>query len=585
MEGLREVSCLVGGEQGEGIESVGDILAKAMGRLGYYLFGYRNFSSRIKGGHTDFNLRISVDRVYNISEQLEMIVAFDEETVKLHQASLVKNGIIIIDPKTVKQENLHLREDIHFIKISFSDIATGIGNALMKNMVAVGAICALLDQPLEVFEQAIREQFESKGENIVQKNLEAAKKGYEELQALVDVCYKLEHTTAKDNMFLSGNDAIALGAVLGGARFMAGYPITPASEVLENLIRILPQYGGVVVQSEDELSAIAMVIGAGYAGARALTATSGPGLSLMQEAIGLAGATEIPIVIVDCQRGGPSSGMATKFEQSDLNAMLVGTHGEAPRIILAPSTVEEALLDLPKAFNLAEEFQCPVIVAADLLLSTSRQSCPMIDYEQIEIKRGRLVSQEELLVSEDPVFKRYAVTDDGISLRSIPGQEKGMHHVTGIEHGPTGHPSENPENRNQQMAKRMRKLDHVPLDGAIKYEGKEKPEILLVGFGSTYGPIREARLHLEQAGLHIGHAHLRMLSPLPVEQLSEYAKDASLVIVVEQNYTGQLANIIKQHLPLHEKLHNCLKYSGVPISYSEIISFTTDVMKSLKELV
>jgi 2-oxoglutarate ferredoxin oxidoreductase subunit alpha len=580
-----EISCIVGGQQGEGIESVGEILAKAMGRMGFCLFGSRNFSSRIKGGHTDFNLRISKEYVYSSSEELEILIAFDEDTIQLHQKSLIENGIILADPKTVNMSNITIREGIHCFEVPFSQIATEIGSSQMKNIVAVGAACAFLNQPLEVFEKAVKEQFIKKGETIIERNIEAVQKGYTYVQQLTDIRISLGSVQPAERIFLSGNEAIALGAVLGGCRFMASYPITPASEVLENIVKLLPKYGGVAVQSEDELAAVAMIIGAGYAGTRAMTATAGPGISLMQEAIGLAGAAEVPIVIVDCQRGGPSSGLATKFEQSDLNAMIGGTHGESPRIILSPSTVEEALLDMPKAFNLAERFQCPVFVASDLLLSTSKQSCSIIDYDKIEIDRGKLITDEELAANEDPVYKRFALTEDGITPRSIPGQKKGMHHVTGIEHGPTGHPNENPDNRIAQMNKRANKLQFVPQDDAIKYEGNKKPEVLFIGFGSTYGVIREARMQIEKQGIEVGHAHLRMLHPLPADELSHYVNEASTVIVVEQNSTGQLANVVKQHINLHSKLHSCLKFNGIPLSCSDITSFFTKVASMDKELV
>ncbi|MEH7342421.1 2-oxoacid:acceptor oxidoreductase subunit alpha [Bacillus sp. JJ1532] len=573
MKQQTELSCIIGGQQGEGIESVGEILAKAMGRVGYYTFGSRTFSSRIKGGHTDFNLRISKEYVYNTSEQSHIIFAFDKETIQLHQDSLVENGIILVDPKTVNLNEIELRQGIHAFEFPFSELATEIGSTLMKNIVAVGAACALLNQPLEVFEQAISEQFKKKGDSVVEKNVHAVRKGYQYLLELMDVRFSLEQAIPGQRIFLSGNDAIALGAILGGCRFMAGYPITPASEVLENLMRLIPKYGGVVVQAEDELASAAMIIGAGYAGTRAMTATAGPGLSLMQEAIGLAGATEIPIVIVDCQRGGPSSGMATKIEQSDLNAMIGGSHGESPRIVLAPSSVEEALLVMPKAFNLAERFQCPVFIASDLMIATSKQSFDIPDFSQIEINRGKLISNEELFGSEEPIYKRFAPTEDGITPRSIPGQKKGMHHVTGIEHGPTGHPSENPDNRIAQVNKRMKRLQNVPQDDAIKYEGEEKTDILLVGFGSTYGAIRDARKQIEKLRVKVGHAHIRMVHPLPITELSRYLDQSSVIIVIEQNSTGQLANIIKQHADVNSKLYSCLKYNGVPFSSSDIISF------------
>jgi 2-oxoglutarate/2-oxoacid ferredoxin oxidoreductase subunit alpha len=585
MKAMNELSCIIGGQQGEGIESVGEILAKAMGRMGYGLFGSRNFSSRIKGGHTDYNLRISQEYVYNNSEEIEIIIAFDEDTILLHQNSVVKNGVILADPKTVNLKNITTRSDVHYIEVPFSQLAVEINGAILKNMISIGAACLLLNKPLDEFEKAIQEQFSKKGEKIVEMNIKALHKGYERLGELTEIRFPLNPAASGQKIFLSGNEAISLGAVLGGCRFMAGYPITPASEVLENLTKMIPQYGGVVVQSEDELSAIGMVIGAGYTGVRAMTATAGPGLSLMQEAIGLSGAGEIPIVIVDCQRGGPSSGMATKFEQSDLNAMMFGTHGESPRIILSPSTVIEALLDMPKAFNLAEEYQCPVFVASDLLLATSKQTFELMDIEQIDINRGNMISDEELLGNEKQFYNRFAITQNGISARSIPGQKKGTHHVTGIEHGPTGHPSESPENRNAQMNKRSTKLQHVPQDQSIKFEGDKKPDILLVGFGSTYGAIQEARRHLEELGCSIGHAHIRMLQPLPKEEISKYTGHAQTVIIIEQNSTGQLANIIKQSLAIHDKLHSCLKYNGVPLSVSDITSFVEQIRSIKKELV
>ncbi|MBT2689848.1 2-oxoacid:acceptor oxidoreductase subunit alpha [Bacillus sp. ISL-47] len=582
-----ELSIIIGGQQGEGIESVGEILAKAMSRIGYHLFGARSFSSRIKGGHTDFNLRISKVQVFNNSEDLDIIIAFDEDTISLHQQSLKANGIILCDPKTVNINNINLGKEIRYHEIPLTQLAAELGSQIMKNIIAVGAACSLLNQPIEEFETAIKEQFEKKGKSIIENNLGALRKGYQYAKEVIEVHFPIEKATSGQRIFMSGNDAISLGAVLGGCRFMAGYPITPASEVLENLTRIIPEYGGVVVQTEDELAAISMVLGAGYTGARAMTATAGPGVSLMQEAIGLSGAGEIPVVIVDCQRGGPSSGMATKFEQSDLNAMFSGTHGESPRIILSPSTVLEAFTDMPKAFNLAEKFQCPVFVASDLMLATSKQTFDFQEVNEIEIDRGKLAGDLELFENEKAFYERFAITEDGITPRSIPGQKKGMHHVTGIEHGPSGHPSENPNNRKEQMDKRKRKLENVPLDQSIKYEGSQHPDILLIGFGSTYGVIHEARKKMHSSGIEVGHAHIRMLQPLAKDELTNYTGLAKKVFIIEQNSTGQLANIIKQKVAIHSKVHSILKYNGIPIKTSEIITYIHNHfdVSSNKELV
>ncbi len=304
------------------------------------------------------------------------------------------------------------------------------------------------------------EIFGKKGQKVVQKNMEAIKKGAdyicEQLGEQLETM-KLDPADGKKRMFMIGNDAIALGALAGGARFMPAYPITPASEIMEYLIKKLPQFGGTVIQTEDEIAACTMAIGANYAGVRALTASAGPGLSLMMEAIGLAGITEQPVVIIDTQRGGPSTGLPTKQEQSDLMAMIYGTHGEIPKIVMAPSTVEEAFYDTIEAFNLAEEYQCPVIMLTDLQLSLGKQSVEPLDYNRVEIRRGKLQQGELRRAEEKQYYKRYRVTEDGVSPRVIPGMKHGIHHVTGVEHDETGKPSESPVNRDDQMNKRLRK--------------------------------------------------------------------------------------------------------------------------------
>ncbi len=270
----------------------------------------------------------------------------------------------------------------------------------------------------------------------------------------------LEESDRKKRLYMIGNDAIALGAIAAGARLMAAYPITPSSEIMEYLIKSLPDFGGTVVQTEDEIAAISMVIGANFGGVRALTASAGPGLSLMTEAIGLSGMTETPAVIVDTQRGGPSTGLPTKQEQSDINAMIYGTHGEIPKIVIAPSTVEECFYDTIQAFNLADRYQCPVILLSDLALSLGKQTVEPLDYDRIQIDRGELVTDSEELkeLENSELFKRYELTEEGISPRVLPGVKNGLHHVTGVEHDETGRPSELALNRKKMMEKRLRKL-------------------------------------------------------------------------------------------------------------------------------
>lgn len=386
---ISQLSWKIGGQQGEGVESTDRIFSTALNRLGYYLYGYRHFSSRIKGGHTNNKIRISTKPIRSISDDLDILVAFDQESIDLNAHELRENAVVVADAKF----NQTLPEGINarLFPVPITAIAEELGTSLFKNMAASGASWALLGLPLEVFNKAVEEEYGRKCAAVVEKNIEAVKRGAEYVLDLAGGPleeFRLEPADGKQKLFIIGNDAIGLGAVAAGCRFMPAYPITPASEIMEYLIKVLPKYGGTVIQTEDEIAACTMAIGANYGGVRAMTTSAGPGLSLMMEAIGLAGMTEIPVVIVDTQRGGPSTGLPTKQEQSDINAMIYGTHGEIPKIVIAPSTIEECFYDTVEAFNLAEEYQCPVIVLTDLQLSLGKQSSELLDYNKISINRG-----------------------------------------------------------------------------------------------------------------------------------------------------------------------------------------------------
>ncbi|HET7658188.1 MAG TPA: 2-oxoacid:acceptor oxidoreductase subunit alpha, partial [Bacillales bacterium] len=365
---IKQLSWKVGGQQGEGIESTGEIFASAFNRSGYYLYSYRHFSSRIKGGHTNNKIRVSTTHVRSMSDDLDILVAFDQETIDVNFHELRSGGIVLADEKakpTIPDES---RASLYVIP--FTNIAADLGTSLMKNMVALGASGAVLGLPEAFFDGIVEEIFGRKGEKVVEKNKAAIRAGAESFKnAGGSQTMQLAEGDGKKRMYMIGNDAISLGALAGGARFMAAYPITPASDIMEYMIKKLPDFGGTVIQTEDEIAACTMCIGANYGGVRSFTASAGPGLSLMMESIGLAGMTETPLVVVDTQRGGPSTGLPTKQEQSDLMAMIHGTHGEIPKIVMAPSTVEEAFYDAAEAFNLADKYQCPVILLSDLQLS------------------------------------------------------------------------------------------------------------------------------------------------------------------------------------------------------------------------
>jgi 2-oxoglutarate ferredoxin oxidoreductase subunit alpha len=569
---INQLSWKVGGQQGEGIESTGEIFAIALNRLGYYLYGYRHFSSRIKGGHTNNKIRVSTTEVRSISDDLDILVAFDQETIDVNYKELHSKGVILADAKFNPKKPEDTEATLY--AVPFTEIATELGTSLMKNMVAIGATSAVLDLDIQVFEVVVREIFGKKGDQVVAKNMDAIKAGFDRMKENLAVgieTMQLEKADGKKRMFMIGNDAIALGAIAGGCRFMAAYPITPASEIMEYWIKKLPALGGTVIQTEDEIAACTMAIGANYGGVRTITASAGPGLSLKMEAIGLSGITETPLVIVDTQRGGPSTGLPTKQEQSDLMAMIYGTHGEIPKIVMAPSTVEEAFYDTAEAFNLAEEYQCPVIILSDLQLSLGKQTVEPLKYDKVEIRRGKLVRDEIPANENNAYFKRYEVTEDGVSPRVIPGMKNGIHHVTGVEHDETGKPSESAANRIAQMDKRFRKVENIRFDTPVYKNAKhEDADVLFVGFNSTRGVIEEAMTRLENDGLKVNHAHIRLIHPFPTDEVLPLVRSAKKVIVVENNATGQLANIMKMNVGHAEKITKHLKYDGNPFLPHEV---------------
>ena len=583
-----QLSWKVGGHQGEGIESTGEIFATAMNRKGYYLYGYRHFSSRIKGGHTNNKIRVSLTPVHAISDDLDILVAFDQETIELNHHEMRSDSIIIADTKAKPEKPENCKAQL--IDLPLTATAKELGTALMKNMVAVGATCALMNLNTQTFEDLIRNMFMKKGDKVVDMNITALYQGYQLMQEQLDQIqgdFELVATDSAPHLYMIGNDAIGLGAISAGSRFMAAYPITPASEIMEYMIANLPKAGGAVVQTEDEIAAATMAIGANYAGVRAFTASSGPGLSLMMEAIGLSGMTETPLVIVNTQRGGPSTGLPTKQEQSDLMQMIYGTHGDIPKIVLAPTDAEDAFYLTIEAFNLAEIYQCPVIVLSDLQLSLGKQTVKALDYNKIEINRGEIIQTDiEREEGDKEYFKRYAITDSGISPRPIPGVKGGIHHVTGVEHNQQGKPSEAAMNRCEQMDKRMRKTEQLRIENPVESnETYDEADILYIGFISSKGAIQEGTSRLKDAGIKVNTMQIRQLHPFPKEIIQDAINKAKKVIVAEHNYQGQLASIIKMNTQIQDKLVQQTKYDGTPFLPHEIEEQGLKIVKELKELV
>lgn len=583
-----QVSWKVGGQQGEGIESTGEIFATAMNREGYYLYGYRHFSSRIKGGHTNNKIRVSTTPVHAISDDLDILIAFDQETIELNHHEMRDDSVIIVDAKAKPSRPENCKAQL--IVLPFTDIAKELGTKLMKNMVAIGATCAIMDLDIKSFESLIANTFGKRGENIVDMNVQALHAGYEAMkEEMTDLKgdYHLEASQSEPHLYMIGNDAIGLGAISAGSKFMAAYPITPASEIMEYMIENLPKVNGAVIQTEDEIAAATMAIGANYAGVRAFTASAGPGLSLMMESIGLSGMTETPLVIVNTQRGGPSTGLPTKEEQSDLMQMIYGTHGDIPKIVVAPTDAEDSFYLTVEAFNLAEEYQCPVIILSDLQLALGKQTVEQLDFSRVEIKRGELL-QSDIERDEDDksYFKRYALTASGVSPRPIPGVKGGIHNVTGVEHSPEGKPSESAQNRQEQMDKRMRKTEKLLInEPVIDNQPYDEADILYIGFISTKGAIQEGKARLEDEGIKVNHLQIKQLHPFPTQIVQEAVDKAKKVVVVEHNYQGQLANILKMNVNVHQKLINQTKYDGTPFLPHEIEEKGLEIAKETEGVV
>ena len=476
------------------------------------------------------------------------------------------------------------------IDLPFTKTAKELGTTLMKNMVAVGATCALMDLETETFESLITAMFEKKGDKVVEMNIQALHEGYRLMQEQLETVegdFQLTASQQDPHLYMIGNDAIGLGAISAGSRFMAAYPITPASEIMEYMIENLPKVGGTVVQTEDEIAAANMAIGSNYGGVRGFTASAGPGLSLMMEAIGLSGMTETPFVIVNTQRGGPSTGLPTKQEQSDLMQMIYGTHGDIPKIVVAPTDAEDAFYLTMEAFNLAEIYQCPVIILSDLQLSLGKQTVEQLDYNAIDIQRGELIQSDiEREEGDKSYFRRYALTDSGVSPRPLPGLKGGIHHVTGVEHNQEGKTSEVAQNRQEQMEKRMRKTEHLLINEPVSgQEMHDEADILYLGFISTKGAIQEGAERLEEQGIKVNHLQIRQLHPFPKDVVQEAVNKAKKVVVVEHNYQGQLSNILKMNVMVGDKLINQTKYDGTPFLPHEIEERGQQIANELKERV
>lgn len=581
LETKRDFIWKMGGQQGQGVESCGEILGKVLAQEGYSLFSQRLFASRIKGGHTTIALRIATKEIATIGEHVDCLVALDQETIDIHGKEVPEGGVIIAD------DAFHPKFEAHtgrmFLALPITELAKKYGSMQMKNIAALGMSAGVLGFPEEPFYGFIADRFAKKGDEIISKNKAIFKDGYDTAIAAMHGVElgKLATPPKKDQLYLLGNEATALGAISAGARFMASYPITPATEIMEYMIKVIHKIHGTVVQTEDELSSCMMAMGGGYAGVRAFTATSGPGLSLMAESISMAATAEIPVVIIDVMRAGPSTGMATKVEQSDIRYAIGSGHGDAEKIVLAAASIEDCYYITQEAFNLAEKFQTPVIVLSDLQFGMCKQSVPAFDLHRVGIERGKLIREglPELDTKKKEYFHRFEDVEDGISPRTIPGVKNGMFLSTGLEHNVFGKPAEGVGDRVMEMEKRHRKFAGVPDAITPFFVNHEDTEcdLLLVGITSTGGAIDEACEALAAEGKKVNHLHLRLLSPFPTEALRPYIEGAKKVLIVEEDLTEQLRELFAIHFSCHDKLLSCLQYDGTPFTASTILKKAKEV--------
>jgi 2-oxoglutarate ferredoxin oxidoreductase subunit alpha len=571
---IADFNWAVGGEAGDGIDSTGKIFAQALARAGRHVFTSKDFASRIRGGYTAYKVRTGVEPVQSVVDRLDVLIALTKRTVDENLDELHEGSVIIYDGDRTTMADLEVPEEMIGLDVPLKELAEEAGGAIMRNVVALGAAAAVADFPIEHLDSSLQKRFGDKGTAIVENNKQAARAGRDyvrEEYAPDEYGYALE-TTDEDYVLLNGDEAIGMGALAAGCRFYAGYPITPATDVMEYLTGRIERYGGHVVQAEDELSAINMALGAARAGARAMTATSGPGIDLMTETFGLVATSETPLVICDVMRSGPSTGMPTKQEQGDLNQLLYGGHGEIPRFVVGPTTVAECFWKTVEAFNLAEKYQTPVYLVADLSLAVTEQtfSPETFDMDAVEIDRGRLVDDDSIEEwrNEKGQFRPHAATEDGVSPRAFPGTDGGAHMTTGLEHDELGRRTEDTEVRVEQVDKRTRKVETAQRteDWDCREFGDPDADALVVSWGSNEGAIVEAMEFLAEDGIDVRFLSVPYLFPRP--DLTDAFAAADDVVVVECNATGQFADVV-EHDTL-QRVERVNKYTGVRFKADEL---------------
>ncbi len=579
---MKNVSIRIAGANGDGVESSGALIMKVASKSGLHVFGYRGYQSIIRGGHVWYQVRLGDEKLYSHGKDIDILIALNQESIKYQKSHLGKNAIVIYDPSKVNTDEIE-GKGFRLVKIPLLDIAIKVsGDPIMRNVAAIGATLKFVGIDLEVFKGVVKDMWLRKGEKVVKDNIDIATTAYnyEGVSTVFGI-----NGDGKQRYTMDGNTAFSIGTFAGGCKFYSAYPMTPASGIL-HWYAAHQNKGVLFKQTEDELAAMNMAVGASVGGVRAMCGTSGGGFSLMVEGLGFAGMVEAPVVVVDSQRTGPSTGLPTKTEQADLLFVMHASQGEFPRIVVAPRSVEECLAIGAEVFNLAERYQCPVLVLLDLYLSERIESIDGFNVDPVTIDRGKLVTSN----TTGERFKRYEITEDGISPRGIPGNPGTEFIAPSDEHNEYGDLisdslsgiDEYVELRRQMHAKRMRKIETMLKNEKIFVPEISDPsaEYFLVTFGSTTEPVEEAAKILSERGMKVGVISFNYIMPMDSDKTRSMLQGKKL-IDVECNYTAQLAQVIKTNTGIEIK-NRILRYDGEAVTGDDLAESAEEVIKNFK---
>jgi len=557
-----DISIKIAGQAGQGIQSIAEILLKVLKLNGLHVFAYQDYMSRVRGGHNFMQVRISDSPVYSIKEDCNILVALDTNSVDVHRNEVPKGGAIIYDPNSIMVDS----PDSRYFPIPLTNLAKEIGSPILSNTISTGSILALLDIDKMDAEEFIKKQFAKKGEETVEKNLKALVKGYiyflENFRSwkFTDIKAQKKNKT----ILINGSEAIGFGAIAGGCQFIAAYPMSPSTGVFTYITGKAKEFNIISEQAEDEIAAINMALGASFSGARAMTTTSGGGLSLMAEGLSLAGVMEAPVVVVNAQRPGPATGLATRTGQEDLEYVLHIGHGEFPRFVFAPGHHEEAFYTTIHAFNLSDKYQVPAFILIDQYFADTYATV-----KEFDLNKVKAISSQQSAFSND--YKRYQITKDGVSPRAYPMQGDFTFIADSHEHTENGHITEDGEVRNKMVEKRFRKLKGMQKEfGKPTYYGDKKAKTVFLAWGSNYGVVRETVAYLKKQKRSAAMLHFNRIYPFPRKEAVAFLKGAKEIITVENNYQGQFGNILKTETGI-EADGKILKYDGRPFTVEYIL--------------